>query len=186
MRLVRNICLVMALLLGLSSIAFAAPKGDGPPASQATLDRVFQTVEVQKYISAWAYAPGWLSTGISVKQKTPVTISGNGLARWAWEWYAPIVGPDGLDPAQYGIAGSNFLVPGLPKMSLVAKIGDGEPVFVGSGPITLEGTGELYLGFNDDYCGDNSGGFTAKISYLTMPGNGYGDDQHQHSGPPAK
>ncbi|MFA7062166.1 MAG: DUF6531 domain-containing protein, partial [Pedobacter sp.] len=57
------------------------------------------------------------------------------------------------------------MAPGLIQVSLVGKIGDGTPFFVGtSSNFTTVQSGILYLGFNDNYFGDNSGFFSATIT----------------------
>jgi hypothetical protein len=106
-------------------------------------------------------------------------------------------GPDGnaaVDTSQswYG----SFLLPGAPAWGLVARVGSGPWIQVGSGPTTLTGTGDLVLAVNDDLYGDNTGSFTATASYVSggasgrsgstdcKPGWGYGDENHDHCGPP--
>lgn len=106
-------------------------------------------------------------------------------------------GPDGnptADTTQSWYGG--FVLPGAPAWGLVAKVGSGPWVQVGSGPTTLTGTGDLVFAVNDDLFGDNSGSFTATVSYVTggssdpsgssdcKPGWGYGDENHDHCGPP--
>jgi hypothetical protein len=66
-------------------------------------------------------------------------------------------------------------------------------VQVGTGPTTLSGKGELVFAVNDDLFGDNSGGFLVTVSYkepgvtrTCWPGWGYGDDNHEHCGPPGQ
>ena len=48
--------------------------------------------------------------------------------------------------------------------SLIARIGNGPWQEVGSGPTTVVGTGELYLGVDDDGYSDNSGDWTATVT----------------------
>src|ERR1039457_475314 len=59
----------------------------------------------------------------------------------------------------------SFLAPGLTEVSLVGKIGSGSPFFVGTSLNLNSGqSGELYLGFNDNYFADNGGSFLVTIS----------------------
>lgn len=160
MKQMRKVGIVILILVVVVSTAVLAAPKDG--------------VEIQASISDWQ------STGIFVSAKKPVTITAEGSCIWGLT--EPSVGPGGIS---YWLGNGNFLAPGLPVMSLVAKIGDGTPVFVGSGPVTLDGNGVLYLGFNDDIYIDNSGSFIVTIS-TTKPGNGYGDKNHEHSGPPGQ
>ena len=62
--------------------------------------------------------------------------------------------------------GGGFLAPGLPCWSLIAKIGQSGSIFeVGlSKTFQASASGQLYLGVNDDYFGDNSGSWTAVIT----------------------
>jgi hypothetical protein len=53
--------------------------------------------------------------------------------------------------------------PNLAIYSLIARVGAGPWVFVGTGPTVVSGTGQLYLAYNDDFYGDNGGGFLATI-----------------------
>lgn len=145
---------VLILLLGVITLAFVKQMAVMTPLTNPI---TFQVI-----------MPGWKNTGISLKPNNPVTISAEGSCRWAQESHEQSLGPDGIN---YWMGNSNFLAPGLPVMSLVAKIGNDAPVFVGSGPVTLEGSGKLYLGFNDDVYSDNSGSFTVNISFISMPEN---------------
>jgi hypothetical protein len=48
---------------------------------------------------------------------------------------------------------------------LIARIGDGPPLFVGADPLLrANASGELYLGVNDDFLADNRGEFRVKIA----------------------
>ncbi len=76
--------------------------------------------------------------------------------------------------------------PGLSAYSLVGRIGDGQPFLIGTGPVTVTGAGELYLAFNDGNYTDNHGSFTATLAFACQPGNGFGDENHYHCGPPGQ
>ncbi|MDE1762887.1 MAG: hypothetical protein KGH88_01400 [Thaumarchaeota archaeon] len=45
-------------------------------------------------------------------------------------------------------------------------------------------SGDLKLAHNDDVYEDNSQGFTVTVSYTCYLGNGFGDTNHIHCGPP--
>ncbi|MEO8679774.1 MAG: Ig-like domain-containing protein [Vicinamibacterales bacterium] len=71
-------------------------------------------------------------------------------------WYADrgnLSGPDGRD----GLNDPSYLAPGLPGISLVARIGTGPWQFVGRGPTILSGPGVLQLAVNDNFYGANPG-----------------------------
>ncbi|MFJ8019528.1 hypothetical protein [Streptomyces sp. NPDC096311] len=61
-------------------------------------------------------------------------------------------------------AGPGFPLQGVPKWSLIGRIGNGPWQYIGVGPTTLVSRGELYLAVNDDFLSDNSGSFMANIS----------------------
>jgi hypothetical protein len=73
------------------------------------------------------------------------------------------LGPNGEAPVPD--APSPFFDPNAPDYSLVGEVGNGPLTFVGAGPTTVQGPGELRLGYNDTTGGywDNSGGFTVTI-----------------------
>ena len=56
--------------------------------------------------------------------------------------------------------------PDLPAYALIAQIGDtGAWQFVGAGPTTLTGTGEVFFAYNDGRYDDNTGSIAVTISY---------------------
>jgi hypothetical protein len=70
-------------------------------------------------------------------------------------------GPDG----QQG-GGDNALLPGVGYGALIGRIGSGPPFLVGSDlSITADSSGELSLGVNDLRSDDNTGSFSAQITY---------------------
>jgi hypothetical protein len=138
------------------------------------------------YVDATVH--GWQNTGIFLKKNHSVEITATGEA------CGQVVGEnDCLSP--YGPDGNGSTVPdiwpynnapwvGGPAYALVGKVGD-QPVFIGAGPTMVSGTGELRLAFNDDKVDDNAGGYHVTIS-MCRPGNGHGDRNHCHSGPPGQ
>ncbi|MBM7505903.1 LecA/PA-IL family lectin [Agromyces aurantiacus] len=100
-----------------------------------------------------------VGTRITLNAQRQVVITATGTA--ASNPFEPYYGPDGSsDEPQF-----DFLAPYETPYSLVARVGDGSWVAVGSGPTTVTGKGKLQLAFNDvvgDYA-DNVGGFTATI-----------------------
>ena len=102
------------------------------------------------------------------------------------------VGPDGdpsVDTTQSLYGG--FVLPGAPAWGLVGRVGSGPWMQVGSGPTTVSGTGVLEFAVNDDLFIDNTGSFTVTVtsssgSDACYPGHGYGDTNHDHSGPPGR
>jgi hypothetical protein len=121
------------------------------------------------------------STGL-VLAGDSVTVSATGTV---CPWTGSCFGPDGdasVDTTQSGYGG--FVAPGAPAWGLVARVGGGAWVQVGSGPTTLSGTGELVFAVNDDLFWDNAGSFTVTVDRQCWPGWGWGDGNHDHCGPP--
>lgn len=120
-----------------------------------TTSPAWQPFERSVYVSA-AF-DGWMDSGVTLVDPDPVTVTSAGIAFWNQSSW---VAPDGLP----GPGGSLFPAPGLRSFSLVARIAEGDPVFIGSGPVVLRGTGVLYLAFNDEISWDNLGGFMVTIT----------------------
>jgi hypothetical protein len=130
--------------------------------------------------------PG-IDTGLVLQNGQSVTVTATGTACPYGTLYC--VGPDGnpaVDTTQSSYGG--FVLPGAPAWGLVGRVGSGLWVQVGSGPTTLSGTGDLVFAMNDDWFSDNTGSFTVTVSYSNgcYPGYGYGDKNHDHSGPPGR
>lgn len=106
----------------------------------------------------------WTSTGRTVRQGQRVTFNGTGEIR---------LSADGNDIA--GVSGSRTgrTAPGAPipnalAGALIGRVGNSRPFGIGDQTIALgmPAAGMLFLGINDDNCGDNSGQFRVEISLL--------------------
>lgn len=110
-------------------------------------------------------------TGVSARPGLPVSVSATGLANFGAGDGCPDsacgTNPDGVSPSggTFGLAGSDFLGPGLPAFSLVGEVAGGSPFEVGSSDV-ISGDGPISLGYNDNYFGDNSGGYTVTLTTL--------------------
>lgn len=136
--------------------------------------------------------PG-VDTGLVVKNGRGVTVTATGAA--CPHDPSVCVGPDG-DPSVDTTQSSNggWVLPGAPAWGLVGRVGTGPWQQVGTGPTTLSGRGDLVFAMNDELeaLGDNSGSFLVTVSTAghsngssaCFPGWGYGDTNHDHSGPP--
>lgn len=121
--------------------------------------------------SGSAGSTGFVDTGVSVSGA--VTITGSGTIN-----LAPPVRPDAQnitpdgDP-QNRSCSAQCLAPNLKLWSLIAEIGGGPWQEIGSGPTTIDGSGEVYLAVNDDDFTDNSGSWSADVQAhpvdLTVP-----------------
>jgi len=108
--------------------------------------------------------PCWTSTGRTVRQGQRVTFNGTGEIR---------LSADRNDIA--GVAGSrtgrtspNAPIPGTLVGALIGRVGNSRPFGIGDQTIALgmPAAGMLFLGINDDNCGDNSGQFRVEINLL--------------------
>lgn len=100
---------------------------------------------------------GFVDTGVSVQGSA--SISASGMINIG---FGSIDTPDG-DPGA-GACSTQCPEPTFTFWSLIARIGDGPWQEVGSGPTTIVGTGEVYLGVDDDGYTDNSGQWTAIVT----------------------
>lgn len=100
----------------------------------------------------------WVDSGLTLTLGMPVTVTATDTS----DVYSGFpVGPNGTGGSCPAFCGG----PGLPFYSLIARIGNGTPFFVGAGPTVVSGEGELSFAFNDGLYDDNSGFFTATLSY---------------------
>jgi hypothetical protein len=114
----------------------------------------------------------WTSTGISLRAgavsfKASGTINVNGGDPDGNNTPAgdgPINPTCTAGPSEYS---GSWTAPGLPCWSLIGRIGNGKPFFIGdSRNVVIETSGELYLGVNDEtgQFGDNSGSWTVQAT----------------------
>jgi hypothetical protein len=106
--------------------------------------------------------PG-VDTGIHLARSEVAVINATGTAD-CLEGTATCtnLGPNGGQPLNVS---TPFFDQNAPAYSLVGEAGSGPLTFVGAGPTTVRGPGELRLGYNDQIgsYSDNSGGFTVTI-----------------------
>lgn len=107
-------------------------------------------------------AEAWTRTGIELQDGQQIWFDSRGEVRW---------GP-GRKDGPGGESGSPRNparpIPNRPGAALIGKLGEnGDPFFIGAdaGPIRVRGRGALFLGVNDDYLQDNSGGFRVTVYY---------------------
>jgi len=113
----------------------------------------------------------WTDTGFAVASGEELGITASGLLDYNTNntcstFQACIVGPGGSDPG-VPCTGNPVVAPSLPCNSLIGKIGkDGTAFEVGAsfGFGSVPTSGELYLGVNDGYFGDNTLGWTATLT----------------------
>ncbi|MGW2744381.1 hypothetical protein [Streptomyces sp. NPDC001450] len=159
-RLCAPAAMALALAVGPGS-AVAAEHRDGVPACPITqLPAPSTTVQVPATAGPTGIpgATGVIDTGVCVRSAVKITATGTiAIQRNVTTTETPW----GVSTT---LAGSDFPLPGVPAWSLIARIGNGPWHYIGAGPTTLVGTGELYLAVNDNVDSDNSGSFTATIT----------------------
>jgi hypothetical protein len=105
-------------------------------------------------------AERWTNTGVYVRDGEVVRIASAGTVQ---------LSADTADTSSPGGAGSGRRAPSAPLPdrpagALIARIGNGPPIFVGAeSSLRANATGLLYLGINDDHLADNRGEFRVKI-----------------------
>ena len=137
-------------------------------------------VRIEQHIGGEFITHAW-KVMRDIKPGAPVTVRAFGAV-------CPLAGSScpGPDGSPADLATGGFLLAGVPAWGLVARAGSGPWTQVGSGPTQVSGTGDLTFAVNDDAPSDNTGGFVVLFSYDCYPGNGNGDQQHYHCGPPGK
>jgi len=117
-------------------------------------------------------------TPVTVRKGDTVAITASGTVAFG---AGPIanLGPEGIawGPRCTAIANPErrqipWPAPGLSCWSLIARVGVGRPVAIGtSATFKAANDGRLQLGLNDNYVEDNSGSFTAQVA-VTPAGSG--------------
>lgn len=78
----------------------------------------------------------------------------------------------------------SMIAPSLKAFSLIGQTGSGPYFQLGTNSTITGQSGDLKLAYNDDFYRDNTRGFSVTVSYTCYPGNGFGDVNHIHCGPP--
>jgi hypothetical protein len=177
MRTLKGLTLVgVVLVLALATQGTAARPTTGQNTTTTTTSYTVRSTTV----------PG-ADTGLVLQSGQSVTVTATGSVCYR---VGTCLGPDGNATANTTTSAyGSFLLPGGPGWGLVGRVGSGSWIQVGSGPTTLSGTGDLVFAVNDDLYRDNTGSFlvTVTLSYsdgACYPGQGNGDANHDHTGPP--
>jgi hypothetical protein len=101
----------------------------------------------------------WTETGVFLRAGELFRLDASGTINWGG---GRVDGPAGEVGSPYN---ANRPMPNRPGGALIARVGNGEPFFVGPGQTSFRAstTGRLYLGVNDDYLRDNSGSFRVYV-----------------------
>lgn len=104
---------------------------------------------------------GWIDTGISVREGQRIYVEASGRVRW---------GPgrqDGPEGEGDSPRNPNRPIPNRPGAALIGRVGADAPFFIGADQdaIRVRGSGNLFLGINDDVLDDNAGEFRVTVYY---------------------
>ena len=106
----------------------------------------------------------WSATGINVREGDVVRIESSGTVQ---------LSSDAADTSSPGGAGSgrrasSAPLPDRPAGALIARIGNGAPIFVGAeSTLRANASGSLFFSVNDDYLADNRGEFRVRVDSPT-------------------
>ena len=108
--------------------------------------------------------PCWTNTGRSVRRGQRVTFNGSGEIQLSAD-QNDIAGVAG---SRTGRTSPNAPIPGALVGALIGRVGNSQPFGIGDQTIALgmPAAGQLFLGINDDHCGDNRGQFKVEINLL--------------------
>lgn len=119
---------------------------------------------------AVAPSESWTDAHLQVAEGKSYTITAAGAIQFNTD-LSSLAAPDGRNDIDGGVCHhgqihDGYPAPELPCLSLIGKIGrNGVPFEVGHARTLIASTsGELYLGVNDTYLADNSGGWIAHVS----------------------
>ncbi len=103
----------------------------------------------------------WTDTGVTLRAGQAVYFEANGRVRW---------GPgrqDGPEGENNSPRNPGRPIPSRPGAALIGRIGDDAPFYIGAdmGAVRVRGSGQLFLGINDDVFDDNSGQFRVTVYY---------------------
>lgn len=132
----------------------------------------------------------WTDTGIGIGAGDSVSIGATGMIQVTTDGHVPPQPPSGTKPScdivSPGVS-VPFVAPSLPCWSLIGRIGEGGAIFEVGSSASFRATtsGKLHLGVNDNFFGDNSGNWTAKVTLEKTPaGAGGNPDQTGRSNRP--
>jgi len=99
----------------------------------------------------------WTATGIIVRRGEALTFTSTGEVKIGG-------GDHSASPAGAGETNQGNPMPAVPTGALIGRIGNGAPFLIGTQTrVTAPAAGQLFLGINDSYLGDNQGSFQVQI-----------------------
>ena len=103
----------------------------------------------------------WTDTGVNIRNGQTLYFEASGRVRWGSNRQD---GPEGENDSPRN---PSRPIPARPAASLIGRVGDDAPFFIGSDTegIRVRGSGTLFLGINDETLDDNSGSFRVTVYY---------------------
>jgi hypothetical protein len=103
----------------------------------------------------------WTDSGITVRNGQTIFFEASGRVRWGKDRQD---GPEGENNSPRN---PSRPIPGRPAAALIGRVGEDAPFFVGGDTegIRVRGSGQLFLGVNDETLEDNSGSFRVTVYY---------------------
>ena len=103
----------------------------------------------------------WTDTGVNVRNGQTVYFEASGRVRWGRDRQ------DGPEGEKNSPRNPSRPIPGRPAAALIGRVGGDAPFFIGSDVegIRVRGSGNLFLGINDETLDDNSGSFRVTVYY---------------------
>lgn len=109
-------------------------------------------------------AQQWTPTGITVQRGQIVTFSATGEVNPGGDVAVPAGSTSGKRPT------AAAPIPSALTGALIGRIGNGQPFGIGNQTsVPMPDSGQLFLGINDDYLGDNSGEFRVVVRPEPLP-----------------
>ena len=134
---------------------------DGPASSGATAGQAARPRGLrEREVTVSARQP-WTDTGITIRNGQTVYFEASGRVRWGRDRQD---GPEGENDSPRN---PNRPIPARPAAALIGRVGDDVPFFIGTDAqgVRVRGSGQLFLGVNDDAFEDNSGSFRVTVYY---------------------
>jgi hypothetical protein len=123
-------------------------------------DGVLSGAEVREDTVTVKASERWTNTGLTVREGDVVRIGSAGTVQLS----ANVDDTSSPGGAGSGRRAPSAPMPDRPAGGLIARIGDGAPLFVGADPqFRANASGQLYLGVNDDHLADNRGEFRVTV-----------------------
>ena len=132
---------------------FSAPDATGPTGTSGRNPGTPQVIVVNA-------RERWVDTGIDLQAGDRLTIRSEGTIRLSGNWN------DSSSPAGANRRAENAPMPNHPAGALIARVGNGAPIFLGdsTGARNVTSGGRLYLSVNDDHLPDNDGQYRVTVT----------------------